>query len=231
MYIRHFEIPIYRPFYIWSLQMLTPTRFRSPECRWALECLWALEWVGIHATKIFKNLDDTNEYFKTTLIPALHLKSFYRFFVDTNFRNFFILSIILRISWKLQQVPDHIECPSCIAHPIYSDIRSRDGYPVISGTRLFRGTAKNRLDGYPTRPEHRVPNLSGTCTPLKISLALNKAFLMRKYLDQFWLPRKRNFVENEEFDLNTSGKYGEAICEFNLHDFFILYSISCCHAV
>ena len=66
-YIRNFEIPKYRPFYIWSLQMLTPTRLRS------------LEWLGIYATKIFKNLVDKNKYDKTTLIPTRHLQSFYRF--------------------------------------------------------------------------------------------------------------------------------------------------------
>ena len=41
--------------------MLTPTRQRS------------FEGLGMHATEIFKNLDDTNEYDKTTLILALHL--------------------------------------------------------------------------------------------------------------------------------------------------------------
>ena len=50
-----------------------------------------------------------------------------------NWRNFFTLSIILRISLKLQQV--HIECPSCVTYLIYSDIRSRDGYPIDSGIR------------------------------------------------------------------------------------------------
>ena len=62
-----FEIPKYQPFDIWSFQMLSPTRLRS------LECLQVLEWLGIHATKIFKNLVDINEYDKTTLIPALRL--------------------------------------------------------------------------------------------------------------------------------------------------------------
>ena len=37
---------------------------------------------------MFKNLVE-NEYAKTTLIPALNLLFFYRFFVDTNFRKFF----------------------------------------------------------------------------------------------------------------------------------------------
>ena len=53
-------MPKYRPFYIWSFPMLTPTRLRL------LECLWALEWLGIHATKIFKNLVDKTKYDKTT---------------------------------------------------------------------------------------------------------------------------------------------------------------------
>ena len=89
-YIRNFEIPKYRPFYICSFQMLTPTGLRSLGCLWALECLWALkwfrvlEWLGIHATKIFKNLVDKNEYDKITLIPALHPYSFYRFFPITS---------------------------------------------------------------------------------------------------------------------------------------------------
>ena len=109
--------------------MLTPTRL------WSLEFLWTLEWLGNHATKIFKNLDDKNEYDETTLILALHLSSFYRFFVDTNFRNFFTLSIILRICRKLRQVPDHIECPSCVAYPINSDIRSCGRVPDHFGKR------------------------------------------------------------------------------------------------
>ena len=41
--------------------MFTPIRLRS------VECFLELEWLGIHATKIFKNLDDNNEYDKTTL--------------------------------------------------------------------------------------------------------------------------------------------------------------------
>ena len=143
--------------------MLTATRLRSLECLWAPEWLWVLEWLDIHATKIFKNLVDKNEYDKTTLIPALHLESFYRFFVDTNFRNFFTLSIILRISRKLQQVPGHIECPSCVAYPINSDIRSHGGYPIDSGIRScgrvpdhFRYPIISRDNQNPTRPV-RVP--------------------------------------------------------------------------
>ena len=45
--------------------MSTPTRLRSFECFG--------HSIGTHATKIFKILDDTNKYDKTTLIPALHL--------------------------------------------------------------------------------------------------------------------------------------------------------------
>ena len=66
-YIRNFEIPKYRQLYIWSFQILIPTRLRS------LEYLWAVEWLGIHDTEIFKNLVDKNEYDKSTLIPALQL--------------------------------------------------------------------------------------------------------------------------------------------------------------
>ena len=163
--------------------MLTPTRLRSLGCPWALECLWALkwlrvlEWLGIHATKIFKNLVDKNDYDKTTLIPAFHLQSFYRFFVNTNFRNFFTLSVILKISRKLQQVPDHIECPSCVEYPINSDIRSRDGYPIVSGIRSC-GQVSDYFGERP-KPDPNIgyPNLSGTRTPLDVSFDVQFVFL------------------------------------------------------
>ena len=111
-------------------------------------------------TKIFQNSED-NEYDRTTLIPALHLLIFNRFFVDTGFGNFFTLSIILTISRKLQQVPDHIKCPSCVAYPINSDIRLIRVSGVAAGYPIISGDDKIRLDEYPTRPEHRVPEFIG----------------------------------------------------------------------
>ena len=109
--------------------MLTSTRLRSFECLWALEWLRVLKWLSIHATKMFKNLEATNEYDKTTLIPA-PLK-FLQIFRGHEFSEFF-----------------HF-----VNHP-------KNFRKVATGTRLFRGTTKStktRPDGYPTWPEHRVP--------------------------------------------------------------------------
>ena len=79
--------------------------------------------------------------------------------MDRNFQNFFTLSIILRISRKLQRVRVHIECPSCVAYPINSDIRSRDGYPIDSDIRSC-GRVPDYFGG------RRKPDPTGTRTPL-----------------------------------------------------------------
>ena len=110
--------------------------------------------------------------------------------MDTNFRNFFTLSIILRISRKLQQVPDQIECPSCFAYSINSDIRSRDGYPIDSGIRSC-GRVPDYFGGQPKADP------SGTRRPLvsiyyklrkKTSLAGSHAYnpIRDSRLDSWW---------------------------------------------
>ena len=58
--------------------MLTPTRIRSLECLLALEWLRLIEWLGIHATKVFKNLVDKNEYDLNTSTSALKFLSIFR---------------------------------------------------------------------------------------------------------------------------------------------------------
>ena len=90
-------------------------------------------------------------------LPFTSPLKFLQIFRGHEFPEFFQFAVILRISRKLQQVPDHIECPSCIAYPINSDIRSRDGYPIDSGIRSCgRVPIISGDDQNPTRPEHRV---------------------------------------------------------------------------
>ena len=125
--------------------MLTPTQLRSLGCLWALKWLRVLEWLGIHATKIFKNLVDKNKYDKTTSIPAIHLQSFYRFFVFFHFvshpKNFPKVATgtrLIRIS------------ESATGIRLIRVSKVAPGYPIISGD-----------DQNPTRPVHRVPEFIG----------------------------------------------------------------------
>ena len=84
--------------------------------------------------------------------------------------------MILRISRKLEQVLDHIGCPSCVEYSINSDIRSRDRIRSCGRVPDYFG-GRPKPDPTGTRPDSDIRYRNLSCTRTLLLIMKSKIYL------------------------------------------------------